>query len=820
MANYATLKAAIQNVVKTNGNNEITGALLQQTLFAMVNSLGADYQFIGVALPTTNPGTPDQNVFYISGCGTFPNFNGATIPDGHIGIFKYNGQWVVDSVVIGYARTETLSNWINGSLNLSGAYISDSTRIIGTVDVSKISGATLELVVGNGYNVSVRMLRIENFENPTEITGAIGDNIIFQTGWVSSGVYEIPNGVISLIIIARKTDNTSIVPTDASNIDITIVGTESLTNKFDSLRNDIGELSPIKTPYGFDNWINGGLTSGNIIGYQANPTRLIATCSVTENDVFEYACVSGFSVAIRFLTQERFENPNQIANINVNTDVLIRVGWVTNGKLTVPVGAKSSIVLLRKDDNSNITPQESINASFYKVEELNVVEQLDSLRTSIEEKTLPISGIKEIDSNISNWVNGSLDPNLAYINTNNRVIGTIRIIGGVASKLRFSGTNGLEFSVRLVDFATIYEPTQIVAFDQNKIVAQITGWVSDGSLSVPENTKSAIIIARKQDNSNITPDFAFQNSDIIVEVLGLEKEVEYNTEMSKPETLPSGYYSGERLFFGNNQPYYVDLWKTFELPRYAQSLAIYGDYIVFFYGNGGSSGSIWQISTGQKIADLSFSYGEFTIPHGNVMCFGNQFADGNTVLPLLYLSQWDGNGGCLVYDVRLDGTCNLVQTIMVNGMSQDVYGSDLGDWVVDTRANLIYSVKYHNNSAIPSQTNYDNICAFRLPRLSEGQNIVFTPNDIISYFSIPFTPISQDKKIMNGRMFIAAGNPSYSGSQKIFVVDITRMGIISIFDVSNIGRTGGDEPEGIAIIENGIVLGLGYQPTQFYLLKC
>ena len=35
MANYATLKAAIQDVVRTNGNNEITGALLQQSLLAM-----------------------------------------------------------------------------------------------------------------------------------------------------------------------------------------------------------------------------------------------------------------------------------------------------------------------------------------------------------------------------------------------------------------------------------------------------------------------------------------------------------------------------------------------------------------------------------------------------------------------------------------------------------------------------------------------------------------------------------------------------------------------------------------------------------------
>lgn len=98
MANYATLKAAIQNVVKTNGNNEITGALLQQTLLTMVNSLGNGFQYMGVATPTTNPGTPDQNVFYIaSESGTYSNFSGLTVADGEIAIFKYNGTWIKEA---------------------------------------------------------------------------------------------------------------------------------------------------------------------------------------------------------------------------------------------------------------------------------------------------------------------------------------------------------------------------------------------------------------------------------------------------------------------------------------------------------------------------------------------------------------------------------------------------------------------------------------------------------------------------------------------------------------------------------------------------
>ena len=93
MANYATLISAIQAVIAENGNNEITGPILQQTLVAIVNSLGNGYQFIGLATPETVPGTPDQRVFYIGSAGTYPNFGPAVVPSGYMGIFYYDTSW-------------------------------------------------------------------------------------------------------------------------------------------------------------------------------------------------------------------------------------------------------------------------------------------------------------------------------------------------------------------------------------------------------------------------------------------------------------------------------------------------------------------------------------------------------------------------------------------------------------------------------------------------------------------------------------------------------------------------------------------------------
>ena len=96
MAQYATLKDAIEDVIKTNGNKEITGSILQQSLKAIIDSLGANYQLVGFATPGsegTNPGTPDQNVAYIAGAGEYPNFGGTTVEINQIGVFKYNGTW-------------------------------------------------------------------------------------------------------------------------------------------------------------------------------------------------------------------------------------------------------------------------------------------------------------------------------------------------------------------------------------------------------------------------------------------------------------------------------------------------------------------------------------------------------------------------------------------------------------------------------------------------------------------------------------------------------------------------------------------------------
>ena len=93
MANWTTLKAAIADVIKTNGNQEITGAILQNTLNSIVNAVGENATFAGVAIPTTNPGTPDGPVFYLAYTqGTYANFSGIELDAEDVAIIKWSGS--------------------------------------------------------------------------------------------------------------------------------------------------------------------------------------------------------------------------------------------------------------------------------------------------------------------------------------------------------------------------------------------------------------------------------------------------------------------------------------------------------------------------------------------------------------------------------------------------------------------------------------------------------------------------------------------------------------------------------------------------------
>lgn len=94
MGNYQNLKSSIAQVIRNNGNNEITGDILGDILALMVDCLGNGATFKGLAALNLNPGNPDSKVFYIATiAGTYRYFDNLQVTD-EVAIFiNDSGSW-------------------------------------------------------------------------------------------------------------------------------------------------------------------------------------------------------------------------------------------------------------------------------------------------------------------------------------------------------------------------------------------------------------------------------------------------------------------------------------------------------------------------------------------------------------------------------------------------------------------------------------------------------------------------------------------------------------------------------------------------------
>lgn len=260
MANYANLISAIQNVVKTNGNNEITGALLQQSLLAMINSLGGYYQFAGIATPSTNPGTPDQNVFYLaSTAGTYSNFGSIVIAENEAAILKYNGTWSKDSS--GFATSEKVSQLeaeVDGyvsetktvknvsSITNVGRYISNANQWAAG---SSAQGKFIPVTPGKKYGVKFISTYNGEGSNVTMVTNndaTTGNSVSYATGFTRKYCAEgteysfvAPLDAAYFWVLVRKGSSTyftyEVYEYSSEHI-------KGLVEKVSDLQNDVSEL--------------------------------------------------------------------------------------------------------------------------------------------------------------------------------------------------------------------------------------------------------------------------------------------------------------------------------------------------------------------------------------------------------------------------------------------------------------------------------------------------------------------------------------------------------------------------------------------------
>ena len=120
---YDQIKESIKAVIKENGNYEITGNVLQAVLLSMVDTLGPEYQFLGIATKSTVPVVVEGNSFYITTeVGTYTNFKNSgntAITVNQLGILtSTNGTaWNFTPIFIGVSKGggEVFNDYVNNT---------------------------------------------------------------------------------------------------------------------------------------------------------------------------------------------------------------------------------------------------------------------------------------------------------------------------------------------------------------------------------------------------------------------------------------------------------------------------------------------------------------------------------------------------------------------------------------------------------------------------------------------------------------------------------------------------------------------------------
>lgn len=207
MGNYEKLKAAVASVIKTNGNQEITGQVLQNTLTTLISQVGANATFAGIATPNTAPGTPDQNVFYIAGqSGVYANFGGYEVTKNAVVFNNVSGNWVATEL-----------NLLSSDFGNSAVYDMAYSGYL-PVDLGHIysySGGTGRYIAHSEWDAVT--LRIYNPTGKLELVGAniasnagfvfFDDTKIKSTYLASNKTGVIPAGAKLCVINLRKVDN-------------------------------------------------------------------------------------------------------------------------------------------------------------------------------------------------------------------------------------------------------------------------------------------------------------------------------------------------------------------------------------------------------------------------------------------------------------------------------------------------------------------------------------------------------------------------------------------------------------------------------------
>ncbi len=243
--------------------------------------------------------------------------------------------------------------------------------------------------------------------------------------------------------------------------------------------------------------------------------------------------------------------------------------------------------------------------------------------------------------------------------------------------------------------------------------------------------------------------------------------------------------------------------KLFQVSKYSSGNVMQGFDIfnnVLFQCYDAGYCITYNATTGTEIADFQLGSAYSTNHCGNVN-FGLEYPSGNSQFPALYVSGDLSTKACYVENVT-STSANLIQTIYFD-INPSYYG---GQIIIDRDRNRIVYMQRQNTN-ISDLGNVFKICEFRIPALSEGNEIHFTNADILgSPYELPYySPLYQGGYIHQGRLLQTHGLRENSLGSMIGIMnfDVVSHKFERHIDLTNAFSL---EPQGITVYQGRLIM--------------
>lgn len=347
MANYKSLKTTINANVKRNGNQEITGQILNSVLTAMVDTLGTGYSFAGVATPATNPGTPDAMVFYIAnGKGSYTHFGELEVTEDEVVVLYWDSAW--HKVATGIAR--------EGRLTEMGKEIDTKQNALTDTD--------------GGYGQ-----RVAELEKGKQDTLTAGNGISIVGGVISSSVAEVVDNIVNAGYVFAGVATPATDPSTPNAKVFYIANGKGTYTNFGSIEVTEDEVVVLKYDTAWHKVATGIASDKKLTELEQEVTGLpLSGEKSTEGAVFyDYA----FKQGIKYILKNTGEHPiNASTRINAssseNVDTIVtNQGLASGSQITFTASGDAGVLriyFLLGGSSFTIQHEESV---------YNTIEQLD-----------------------------------------------------------------------------------------------------------------------------------------------------------------------------------------------------------------------------------------------------------------------------------------------------------------------------------------------------------------------------------------------------------------------------------------------------------